>query len=71
MQSAKIEAVVGKHGTITVTGLPMLEGERVEISVQTLPLAGNPTSHPLSHLPLTYVDPFEPACPPEDWEALR
>lgn len=27
--------------------------------------------YPLRGMPYTYIDPFEPAVPPEDWEALQ
>jgi hypothetical protein len=73
MQSVKIDATVGKDGTITLSGLPYREGERVNVSVNPHESSLQPDgeSHPLSNLPATYIDPYEPACPPEDWEVLK
>ncbi len=72
MQPVHIEATVGKDGTLHVSGLPFQEGEVVEvlIAVHAPPEKGS-SSHPLAGLPVTYIDPFEPAVPPEDWEALQ
>jgi hypothetical protein len=71
MQPVQVEAVVGKGGTLTVSGLPFQEGDVVEVSI-VLDAGGEASSlHPLAGLPVTYIDPFEPAVPLEDWEALQ
>jgi hypothetical protein len=72
MQPFHVEATVGKDGTLNVFGLPFQEGQVVEVSiVPHKTAAGGTSSHPLAGLPATYIDPFEPAVPPEDWEALQ
>jgi hypothetical protein len=72
MQPVHVEATVGKGGTLNVSGLPFQEGQVVEVSIalHATPASGS-SSHPLAGLPVTYIDPFEPAVPPEDWEALQ
>ncbi len=30
-----------------------------------------PPEHPMKNSVIRYDDPFEPACPPEEWEALQ
>ncbi len=42
MKAHRTEATVGGDGSVTVTGLPFLEGENVEVIV--LPVAGPPSS---------------------------
>jgi len=72
MESIRVETQVGKDGTLTVAGLPFREGAVVEVSISLqAPLNSASSSHPLQGLPVTYIDPFEPATAPEDWEALR
>jgi len=70
MQSVQIETTVGQGGTIYLKGLPFRDGEKVAVSV-SLPLApaSRSESHPLEGLPITYIDPFEPAIDPDEWEA--
>ena len=72
MQPIHVEATVGKDGTLNVPGLPFEEGQVVEVSIvpHKAQVSGS-SSHPLAGLPVTYIDPFEPAAPPEDWEALQ
>lgn len=72
MQSVQIETTVGKGGTIELKGLPFRDGEKVAVSI-SLPLAAGSRSlsHPLEGLPITYIDPFEPAIDPDEWEVLQ
>ena len=73
MQSVQMEATVGQGGTIELKGLPFRDGEKVAVSI-SLPLAAagsRSQSHPLEGLPITYIDPFEPAIDPDEWEALQ
>jgi hypothetical protein len=71
MQSIQLEAKVGKGGTLELTGLPFADGAIVDVSVQLHAAPEKRISHPLAGLPVTYIDPFEPAVPPEDWEAMQ
>lgn len=70
MQTIKVETVVGKGGTLTVTGLPFQDGEVVAVSISPQTTSQTSSSHPLAGLPITYIDPFEPVAV-EDWEALQ
>ena len=69
MVAIKAHAVVADGGTITVSNLPFSAGESAEIIILVdnqqplaFPLAGQPV--------LKYDQPFEPALPPEQWEAV-
>jgi hypothetical protein len=69
MQPVQIEATVGQGGTVTLSGLPFRDGEKVAISISLPPSQSrNTSSHPLEGLPIIYIDPFEPSIPPEEWE---
>jgi hypothetical protein len=72
MQAYHISTTVSKEGIPLLPKLPLREGQNVEVTIEPK----NGTSHvhrtfPLRGLPHTYIDPFEPAVPPEDWEALN
>lgn len=67
---------VGEGGTVTVAGLPLHAGEEVEVIVRIPDApAARPTMEEvkrrLEGSVLRYDKPFEPAVPPEDWDALR
>jgi hypothetical protein len=72
MQALHLKAQVGEGGTVQLTGLPFHAGEVVDVSI-TAPGASTNDSlrHPLERVSLTYIDPYEPAVAPDDWEALR
>lgn len=72
MQSVQIEATIGQGGTITLKGLPFRDGEKVAVSISSpSPQGSRSSSHPLEGLPITYIDPFEPAIDPAEWEASQ
>ncbi len=72
MEAVRIEAKVQSNGRVVLNDLPFEEGRDVEIIVlETHRKQTEPKSNPLKGSVLKYDDPFEPACPPEDWEALR
>jgi len=69
MKTHKVKVVVLQDGKIAVDGLPVLEGDEVEVSIKVLdPI---PPSYPLHGAPLRYDDPFEPAVDPSEWDALK
>ncbi len=76
MNAYKVYATVSENGTLVLEGLPFQSGERVEIIILEHPqtpstvLPSNP-AYPLKGTILKYEDPFEPAVPAEDWDALR
>ena len=74
MEAVRIETVVEANGTVTIDNLPFSTGEKVEIIVlaNTTAKAAEKQESPLKGLRAIYLqDPFEPACPAEDWEVLR
>ena len=73
MKTHKTMATVGKGGKVVLDNLPFAEGKRVEVTVhQTEPEERPwPPEFPLEGSVIRYDDPFEPACPPEEWEAVK
>ena len=74
MKTHKTTAKVGKGGELTLNGLPFPEGVRVQITMYQIEPAGRswpPPEHPMKNSVIRYDDPLEPACPPEEWEALQ
>ncbi len=77
MQAYRVETTVELDGSLTVHDLPFLKGEKVEVIVlpsrpKELQIIKEADLHPLQHMPAVYLqDPFAPAAPEEDWEALR
>ncbi len=72
MQAHRTEAVIKANGTLTLEELPFKEGDLVEVIVlERQPEAKTDNPYPLRGKLLKYDDPFGPAAPLEDWEALR
>lgn len=77
VKAHRATAVVTPDRTISVSGLPIAAGERVEVII----LAGDerasdtPTTEDvrrkLRGSVLKYDHPFDPAVPPEEWDAVR
>jgi hypothetical protein len=67
------KAVVGDQGTVTVTALPLSPGDVVDVHVIKLdsPSSMEDVRQRLRGSVVRYDDPFEPAVPPEEWDALR
>jgi hypothetical protein len=67
------KVVAGDQGTVTVAGLPLREGDVVEVTV--VKEDGQATMHDvrdrLRGTVVKYDGPFAPAAPPEDWDALQ
>jgi hypothetical protein len=75
MTPIKLTATVQPGGTLTLDHLPFAAGESVEVvlSPVTTP-AADPTEggkYPLRGTPGCYIDPFEPACDPDEWEVMK
>jgi hypothetical protein len=66
-------AVAGDQGTLTLTGLPLREGDVVEVIVikDEASSTMQEVRQRLRGTVLQYDGPFEPAVPPEEWDALR
>jgi len=70
MTTLQLNAVVGEDGSIKLQGLPFKPGEKITVTVENAP-AKDTERYPLRGSIIRYDDPFEPAVPPEDWEALQ
>jgi hypothetical protein len=71
MSAITVTTTVRPGGSLTVEKLPFPPGQVVEVVVRP---AADPTEggkYPLRGTPGYYIDPFEPACDPDDWEANR
>jgi hypothetical protein len=67
----KLEATVGQHGEVVLTGLPFEPGQIVEVRVTSI--EGDSSlgaARSLQHSVLEYHDPVAPVAE-EEWEALR
>lgn len=80
MNAHKIEAVLTEDGKLVLNGLPFQAGDAVEVIIleradglqKSESIASADDSYPLQgKQPYRYDDPFEPATPLEDWDALR
>jgi hypothetical protein len=71
MSAIRVEATMSSDGKLSLNGLPFRAGEVVQVVImpKTSSVGDNP--YPLRGLPVEYIDPFEPAVPPEDWDALN
>ena len=74
MNAHKLAATLMEDGTLILKGLPFHAGDTVEITILEQPKkqpASQQTEYPLQgKQPYRYDDPFEPAVPVEDWEAI-
>jgi hypothetical protein len=71
MNVHRVEAVVGRDGSLLLEDLPFREGDAVEIII--LERSRKPEAddrYPLRGTPIEYVDPTEPVAE-EDWDVLR
>jgi hypothetical protein len=69
MKEHKVKVLVLDDGRIVIDGLPVTEGQQVEVTIRiedpVLPV------FPLHGLPFRYDDPFEPAVDESEWDALK
>ena len=75
MPPLTLTATVLPGGKLTLEHLPFAEGDSVQVVIVPAPtVADDPTEggkYPLRGTPGVYIDPFEPACDPEDWEVMQ
>jgi len=72
MKTHRIETTLTENGTLLLQNLPFTAGESVEIIVIKLPSRPSESNlYPLRGTVYRYDDPFDPAVPLEDWEALQ
>jgi hypothetical protein len=75
MNAIRIETTIDSD-TLHLPQLKPLVGKSVEIIVREMPerakrTGGGSSVSPLAGSVIQYTDPFEPAVPPEEWEANR
>lgn len=72
MQAHRIEKIIQPDGILVLDNLPFEAGEKVEIIVLEISKKKQTeNANLLRGSLLKYDDPFEPAAPLEDWEALK
>lgn len=59
------------NGTIIIKDLPFEAGEMLKITIEKAPKINPDNPYPLRGTPYSYEDPFGPAVPLEDWDALK
>jgi hypothetical protein len=69
MKEHKVRVVVLRDGTVVVDGVPVTNGQEVEVTIRiddpALP------GYPLRGLPVRYDDPFQPAVDESEWDASK
>jgi hypothetical protein len=72
MQSFHIDTTVTKDGVPLLPKLPLHEGQMVSVTIELKNGSEKPKRNfPLRGLSYRYVDPFAPAAPADEWEALK
>ena len=83
MVVTRVEKTVEHDGVLTLENLPLRAGDRVEVVVRSPPQAGDglfsdadversrQVRERMRGVILSYDDPFGPAAPLYDWDALR
>jgi len=69
MKEHKFKVVVLRDGSVVVDGVPVTQGQEVEVTVRVEDPV--PITNPLFGLPFRYIEPFEPAVDPSEWDALK
>jgi hypothetical protein len=70
MQAHRIDTTIQPGGTLTVQGLPVPDGARVEVIVLVKSEPAR-SAHPLRGTPYRFDEPLEPAVPVDEWESAR
>ncbi len=76
MNAHRAQAIVGDGGSVTLRGLPLRIGEEVEVIVLTRDevrprRSADEVRKRLRGSVLKDERPFDPAVPPEEWDAVR
>jgi hypothetical protein len=70
MDAHRVETTLERDGTLTLSGLPFLKGETVEIIIAPKATTRDHGSYSLRGSTVRYTDPFEPVAG-DDWEATE
>jgi len=71
MELHQIQKPVLPNGTIVIDELPFAAGEMVKITIEKAPKFDPDNPYPLRGTPYRYDDPFGPAVPLDEWDALK
>ena len=71
MQAYRVETIVVQDGTLTIKGLPLRTGEKIEVIIlSSADKAEGVNRYPLQGKPVHYLNPFESVAE-NDWDVLR
>jgi len=71
MQTYHVKTIVSEEGILTIEGLPLLPGEKVEVIVKSQSSTGkNQNFYPLRGKPIQYKAPFE-SIGEDDWSVIN
>lgn len=71
MQAYRLETVVQKDGTLTLSNLPLKAGSTIEVIIKVQsPASSRLNRYPLRGKPITYLNPMEPVTQ-SDWDSLQ
>ena len=71
MELHHIQTPVLPNGTIVIDEVPFEVGEMVNVTIEKAKKFDPDNPYPLRGTPYSYEDPFGPAIPLEDWDALK
>ena len=73
LQAHRVETTLDDDGRLVLEHQPFPAGQAVEVIVLPQIAVAAPPTYPLRGKPVIYhdYDPFGPAVPDEDWDALR
>ena len=71
MELHQIQKPVLPNGTIVIDELPFEAGELVNITIEKAAKIDPDNPYPLRGTPYRYDDPFGPAVPLDEWDALK
>ena len=69
----RLTAQVQPDGSLFLSHVPFPPGATVEVAVteQDVTAPTDKDRYPYHGIQIKYLDPFEPAVPPEDWDVYR
>ena len=71
MELHQIQKPVLPNGTIVIDEVPFEAGEMINITLEKAKKIDPDNPYPLRGTPYSYEDPFGPAVPLEEWDALK
>jgi hypothetical protein len=72
MNTYHIETLMSNDGSVLLSGLPFKKGEKIDVTLRTIQEENTEElEKKLRGSVLKYIDPFEPAIDPDEWEALK